>query len=192
MKNLSFRNKNFNISLIIALALIIGSCKKEDCKPHYQLPGGGGSAIVNGSYIEFGAGYGIEANGKHSLFLDNAVWFENTVWALRNRIDIQNLELNLKDPMTLNHQLLGRATILSAYFSTIREDGDLSGECYELLETKDFPNWIVITEHHEGVEIAGSLQAAFIISNECPQKDDPADPDTIYVNNCNFRAINIH
>ena len=188
MKNLSFRNRTLNIGLIIALVLLGGSCKKEDCKPLYQQYGGA-SALVNDDYMEFGARYAKEANEKHTLLLHNIVWFANSTWALRNQISILELDLNLNDTMVLNYQLPGRINKLSAIFHTVISDGDAATECYEILETEDFPSWIVLTEHCEELgHIAGSLQAAFIISDECPQKNDPMDPDTIYLSDAHFRA----
>ncbi len=191
MRNLLFKNRNLTFGVMLVLVLIIGSCVKEKCDSDNNVTGGG-SALVNGNNMEFGVGYGDNSNGKYSLFLDNSVWIDNTVWALRNRISIQNLELNLNDTMILNHQPVGQATKLSAFFSTLLADGDLSGECYELLETAAFQNWIVLSEHQEEIgEIAGSLQASFLISDNCPPKDISSDPDTIYLTECSFRAVKI-
>lgn len=182
--------------LIFSLLLIALSCKKEDCEPDSDLLPlyrSGGSALVNEEYTEFqGAKFGLEENGKYSLFMGSGIWYENTTWVERQRISISNLDLIKGDTMKLNHQLPGMSTKLSAILFTIVGDGDAGAECYEIMETEDFPSWIVITEHHQDAgEIAGALQAAFILSEECPQKDDPADPDTIFVKDCLFRAIEI-
>ncbi len=188
MKTLLSRNSNFLITFLTVLAF--ASCKKQDCEPTYHLPGGGGSGFVNDNYMEFGAGYGKEVDELNTLLLDNVTWLDNTLWALRNRISVQNLNLILNDTLVLESQPPGQATSLSAFFNTFEADGDFATECYEILELDDFPSWIVLTEHHADIgQIAGSMQAAFIISEECPAKNDPADPDTIYLRDCHFRAI---
>lgn len=196
MKNFLFYISR--ITLFVSLLIFsFSSCKDDDCevldKDLVSLYRSGGSATVNGEYMEFqGARFGLANNGKHSLFIGNGIWYQNTIWVERNTISIGNLDLIIGDTMVLHHELPGMRTKLSAIFHTSVGDGDASAECYEIMETEDFPSWIVITEHHQDAgEIAGALQAAFIISDECPQKDDPADPDTIYVKDCLFRAIEV-
>jgi hypothetical protein len=170
-------------TIVIHDSLII-KVKKDDTGYY------GASGYVNGNYKEFqGAEFfkNYSDTSKFIVIIANFEWLGNILWAARQVIDINNFDIgfNINDTLSLSQSL--EETFSRVYH--MYQDGDTGAECYEIFNTQNFDSWFLITEYNEEVgEIAGTIHADYVISDVCPPKYDPTQPDTIRIRDFWFRA----
>ncbi len=122
------------------------------------------------------------------LIIDSLEWIGNTFWANRQRVSVNDINpfqiidtIKLK-PLSLSQEMEPRAGIFHSYL-----DGDVGAECYRILENSE--SWLLFTEYNEEAGVLeGQIHADFVISENCPPKYDPSQPDTIIVRDLRFRA----
>jgi len=206
MKNLLSKSKY----AILAILLTVLSCQKEDC-PKTPLPEdnklaievnvnkqywgeSGASGEVNGDHKEYGmAEYFIAPNnGLFRIVVSKSVWYDNSIWAARERFSLGNLQTEYftsGDTIFIERENITNITDPSCRIYHLYLDGDAGAECYEIDDNAETPSWLLITEYSpENKMVAGELHVSLAISDECPPKYDPNAPDYITVHNFHFRA----
>ncbi len=203
MKNL-FSKSMYAALLLFLLAL---SCQKEDCliidppeenKLVIELSvnklywgESGASGEVNGENKEYGtAEYAVDSTGVYGMAISEFVWHENSTWAAREVIALDNIvELTtVGDTIELVRQELTSSEPVVRLFRMYL-DGNTVAECYNIDESADTKSWLLINYHNSTNKvIVGELNLSLKISDDCPPKYDPDAPDYITVRNLRFRA----
>jgi len=152
----------------------------------------GASGIVNGIKKEYmGAEFHESLNNLYGIQIASFEWLDNVIWAHREIITLLNIDLSsIGDTIileSLENFSVGGKPFTHIYHAYL--DGDAVAECYKILDNENSKSWLLITEYHEDVgELAGKIQADYVISDICPPKYDPAQPDTIRIRDFWFRA----
>lgn len=150
----------------------------------------GASGFINNTYKEYQGCDFIQNTVDTSNFyiqIGHFVWFGNTIWAHREVISLNKIPYPIKVNDTI--QLISNQKTKYGRIYHLYEDGDVLAECYVILDNNKSKSWFIITEYHENTgEIAGTIHADFVISNICPPKYNPNQPDTIRIRDFWFRA----
>ncbi len=203
MKNLLSKIKY----AILAIFLMALSCQKEDCliidppeenklvielsvnKLYWGETGASGE--LNGEYKEYGtAEYAVDSNGVYGMAISEFVWYENSTWAAREVIALDNIvELTtVGDTIELVGQEISSTEPLIRLFHMYL-DGDAGAECYNIDDSAGSKSWLLINYYNSTNNvIVGELNLSLEISDDCPPKYDPDAPDYITVRNFRFRA----
>ena len=186
--NTCTKNKYVEVIKEIPVDSLIIFVKKDDTGYF------GASGIVNGNEKEYqGDEYAFYYQDNEEYFgiqIASFEWVGNVIWAHREIITLSSLDLTMIGDTIVLESLENFsndkpfAHIYHAYL-----DGDAVAECYKILDFENSKSWLLLTEYDEQVGyLAGTIHADYVISDVCPPKYDPSQPDTIRVRDFWFRA----
>ena len=176
-------------SLIITCFCIFtfAKCKKDNNEPEGQYFGYT-KATVNGNIITYNKCAGsFLLNNPDSIGLSFERW-EGLI--SKEAIGFQRVA-NFLSPQRIYKYNLNLTPIkLSSTYSTLRDDGDVLCDFYNIYEPDSLQNFITITSFNtQTKEIRGTFQATYLIDSSrviAIGKCRPTAPDTIRIRNGEF------
>lgn len=166
------------IYLLIILPFFIVTCRKKEeiDLSQYKASGYLLGNLWQASRVSF------------SVTSNNTIWFNlskfNESKELREQIGLLSLNFT-KDTIFFNKAQLN-GNIPSANFATFLSDGDLIGDSYRFLDSKDFKSWVLLNQISED-EISGKFQVANVVKERSNLVTKPL-PDTINFTKGEFLA----
>ena len=154
----------------------------------------GASGFVNGIQKEYqGAEFSFYTSDNEQRMgfeIASFEWLDNVIWAHREIITLLNVDFSsIGDTISLESLENFSTDLPFAHIFHAYLDGDAVAECYKILDHEESDSWFLLTEYDmNSGELAGTINADYVISDICPPKYDPLQPDTIRIRDFWFRA----
>jgi hypothetical protein len=176
-------------SLIITCFCIFtfAKCKKDPPEEQYF---GYAKAHINGTIVNFN-----KVRGNLLYNLEDSVSLNFEKWdglVLKESISIQKIYKNTNNSQRIYKYSYSNNRIekLSSAYYTLRDDGDVLCDVYNVYEPDSIQNFITITSFNtQTKEIRGTFQATYLIDSSrviAIGKCRPTAPDTIRIRNGEF------
>ncbi len=179
-------------SLIVAtfLLFVFAKCKKDELEPEGNFFGYA-KAEINGIPMNFN-----KANGGLLYNLSDSISVNLEKWnglVLTESISIQKIYKwsNLSQKIYKYDYSAIKINKLSSGYVTLRDDGDVICDVYNVYEPDSLQNYITITSYNSQTnEIKGRFQVTYLIDSSRVanrgRKCRPTAPDTIRIRNGEF------
>ena len=173
------------LKLVSFCIFIFAKCKKDIPEEQYF---GYAKAEINGTIVNFNKVRGnLLYNLEDSLALNFEKW-DGLI--LKEAISIQKIykRTNLPQRIYKYDYTAIRIEKLSSSYYTLRDDGDVLCDIYNVHEPDSLQNYITITSYNSQTkEIRGTFQATYLI-DPTRSKCRPGAPDTIRIKNGEFNT----
>lgn len=169
------------ILIIFSIALLFGSCTKDEPIPEPEIYNGFGSAEINGEVREFRPSMKFhESKDSYGIVLD--YYFQEVMKAqIHFRLFSNGEDLQILFQENENNQFP------QAIYSTRIGDGDVAGNYYFLNEGDEIEDYLQLISFDESTgKVVGEFQASFVV--DTAQIFDPNSPDTIVITNGYFET----
>lgn len=181
------------IQFIVAsfLIFVFAKCKKDKLEPDGQYFGYA-KGEINGVVVNYN-----KANGGLLYNLADSVSLNFEKWdglILKESISVQKIYKQTNLPQRINKYDYTAIRIekLSSSYYTLRDDGDVVCDVYNIYEPDSLQNYIIITSYNfQTKEIKGTFQATYLIDSSRVAgvgKCRPSAPDTIRIRNGEFHT----
>ena len=163
-----------SILFVFIISICFISCRKEEPRMLGHPYWGEASALRNGKEW-LPKVRGVRSNLDSSLIGININWFQAETNFQREYLGFINVpKSEVFDTIKLKSFVPSSTELSFVSYGTLIDDGDVSGDDYDLLESED--NWLIVTEWNESTtEIKGNFQASFLFKGDEHKTPDAGD-----------------